>query len=94
MDIDEEIIAKLRDMRDKSYTTSEMLTGLILELKKHGSKYEPINWACIHAFRLAFKLGLGQVTVINSWHGWNSGVYGCNRSDAALNREIDPLIHK
>jgi hypothetical protein len=94
MDIDDEIIVMLRSMRDGGYTTSAMLTALIIELRKHGTKYKPINWACISAFRLAFGLGLGQTTVINSWHGWNSNVYGCNRSDADLNSQLDPLIHK
>ena len=94
MNIDDEIIAKLRSMKDMRCSATEMLLTLIPELQKSKEKYTPLNLSCVLAFRNAFGLEIGEASPIMAWHGFQSRTFGSRVTDADLDLFVGGAIYE
>ncbi len=91
MDVDEEIIAKLRAMRDERRTPVEMLEWLVQEFQNAPRNISvPINWACVFVFREAFNLGIHPTSAIIGWARFGRWEV----TDANLNQWLGEVIYK
>ncbi len=89
MDIDDEIIAKLKAMRDERKTPVEMLEWLVEEFQKDSPKYKSAKFACVFAFRQAFNISIKDGMLIMGWTRFGWGI-----NDTMLNEELGSVIYK
>ena len=91
MEINEEIVAKLRAMRDERKSPVEMLEWLVQEFENAPPNViVTVNWACFLAFRQAFNLGIHPTSAIIGWARFGRW----DVTDANLNQWLSEVIYE